>query len=163
MGIMRELENAEHNFEKLQQENADLQTRLFNKTRSLQQCEEQCDKMTRGKTSAENERDRSLSDVCQLRGQLSQEKNTVAQLQRELCDANAARSSVEAWLSQSTTELAEAHCLIESLEKTKATQKRLLHGMRSLACAECRIRSREMEGIREFFVDEAPKPKSGIA
>merc|ERR1712217_322567 len=111
----------------------------------------------------EVDRDRLLNEVSRLQESLAQEKLAAEKLRRELAAVRSERGSLQSCLAQNVAELAEAHALCESLEKTKATQKRLLHGMRSLACAECRLRSSEMEGIKDFFVGEPQRRNLGIA
>eukprot|EP00747_Dinoflagellata_sp_TGD_P023150 gnl/TRDRNA2_/TRDRNA2_129597_c0_seq1.p1 gnl/TRDRNA2_/TRDRNA2_129597_c0~~gnl/TRDRNA2_/TRDRNA2_129597_c0_seq1.p1 ORF type:complete len:290 (-),score=62.95 gnl/TRDRNA2_/TRDRNA2_129597_c0_seq1:178-972(-) len=159
--VARRLDVAEQRSEELAAEVTSLRSALLGSEESLRLCRAQLDRTAGDKQARERECDRVTSDLKVCREEGAQDKFEVARLTRLLAEARNECTQLEEKLRQSGEDILKARNACDWLEKENKQRQRQLQSVRSLACAECRLRSRDLDKVTTFFVEEPWKQGEG--
>lgn len=152
--IVKRLEVAQRRSDQLSSEVERLRSSLGSTEVALRSKEADHRRTTDTGDAVTKERDRLLGECAESKRTADQAAEDALCLRRELKDAASRHEALQKRSDAGTKENAKLLAEKGRLEQSLSLQKRQLQCLQGLACAECRLKSLDMNGTREFFVEE---------
>lgn len=151
LDLARQLDQLELFSNNLFSEAATLRDSLANTQRELLACKDDRERLAAAKSKVDAMHERLSAELAQVRDELAQANMSNARQQRELLELGDAQGEMQAHLQRQATTADDLSVAYRKLQHKNTVLKRQLQALRGLACAECRLRSKDISAVQTFF------------